>query len=273
MKVSVIVTTYNRPGALIRVLDGLLAQTRLPDEIIVADDGSGEETRQALAPYVNRERPKTLHAWQPDKGFRAAMCRNLAVLSSSGEYLVLLDGDCIPGKNFIEDHLSLARPGCFFQGKRVLVNENAAPSFTIKDTGSVLHQMRLVLAGSLSNGHHIARLPFFPSYTVRGMSGIRSCNMGIFRKDVVAVNGFNHAFTGWGREDSEFVCRLYKWGLKRTENPFRAVCYHLWHKENSRQGLEKNDRLLEEIQDAGIYYCPDGLDSLALKTGKEVDWQ
>ena len=267
MKVSVIVTTYNRPGALVRVLDGLLAQTRLPDEIIVADDGSGEETRQALSPYVSRAVPKIVHAWQPDEGFRAAMCRNRAVLAASGEYLVLLDGDCIPGKSFIEDHLALARPGCFFQGKRVLVNEAIARNFRFEDTGSFLHQVRLLLAGRLSNGHHIVRIPFFPSYIVRGMSGIRSCNMGIFRRDVVAVNGFNHAFTGWGREDSEFVCRLYRFGLKRIENPFRAVCYHLWHRENSRQSLKKNDRLLEEIRDAGVYYCPDGLDSLAGNNG------
>lgn len=263
MKLSVIVTTYNRPGALVRVLDGLLAQTCLPHEIVVADDGSRDETREALVPYLNRKTaPRILHVWQADEGFRAAMSRNRAILASSGEYLVLLDGDCIPEQHFIEDHLALARPGCFFQGKRVLVNEKLAGRFTFKDTLSVPVQAGLALTGGLSNGHHILRLPVLPPRRVRGMSGIRSCNMGLFRKDVVAVNGFNHAFTGWGREDSEFVIRLYRYGLKRLEHPFRAVCYHLWHSENPRDSLERNDRLMEEIRDAGEYYCCEGLASL-----------
>ena len=98
------------------------------------------------------------------------------------------------------------------------------------------------------------------------MSGIRSCNMGLFRKDVVAVNGFNHAFTGWGREDSEFVIRLYRHGLARREHPFRAICYHLWHRENPREHLEQNDRLMAEVLEAGTAYCEEGLDSLDRET-------
>lgn len=94
--------------------------------------------------------------------------------------------------------------------------------------------------------------------------------MGIYKKDVLAVNGFNHAFTGWGREDSELVIRLYQLGLHRREHPFRAICYHLWHRENCRESLERNDTLMEEIQNAGVVYCPEGLDSLAKEPEEEA---
>lgn len=270
MKVSVIVTTYNRPRALVRVLDGLLAQTRLPDEIIIADDGSGEKTREALLPYVNRKETRVVHVWQEDRGFRAAMSRNRAIMASTGEYLVLLDGDCIPDACFIADHLALARTGCFFQGKRVLVNETAVKGFTFRDTTSVLNLLRLAVTGGLSNAHHIIRLPFFPPYRVKKLSGVRSCNMGIFRKDVVAVNGFNHAFTGWGREDSEFVIRLFNYGLVRLEHPFRAICYHLWHRENPRDSLEQNDQIMETVRSSGAFYCADGLARLELEREKKA---
>ncbi len=94
------------------------------------------------------------------------------------------------------------------------------------------------------------------------LSGIRSCNMGVFRADVVAVNGFNHDFEGWGREDSEFAVRLFKHGLIRKEHPFRAICYHLWHPENPRTRVPDNDRLLERAMAADTCVCHNGLDSL-----------
>jgi len=86
--------------------------------------------------------------------------------------------------------------------------------------------------------------------------------MGFFKEDLVAVNGFNQEFTGWGREDSELAARLYRYGLKRRENPFRAVCYHLWHPENSRTWLARNDELLEKTLQAKEFYCTRGIKSL-----------
>ncbi len=262
MKVSVIVTTYNRPDALKKVLDGLLHQTRFPSEILVADDGSNDATRQMLEVYIRYPQIRILHVRQEDKGFRAARIRNKAVVASKGDYLILLDGDCIPEKHFVQDHESLAQKGCFFQGKRVLVNRSAEDKFDHTVSGSGTRRVVLAFKKGLSNRHHIFRIPFFPSHTTTRLSGVRSCNMGIFKDNLVAVNGFNHAFKGWGREDSELVVRLYKYGLKRKENPFKAICYHLWHKENDRAGLEKNDALLQQVIDSPSYECRAGLNEL-----------
>ena len=83
--------------------------------------------------------------------------------------------------------------------------------------------------------------------------------MGLFKKDIVAVNGFNLDFVGWGREDSELAVRLYHYGLKRKDHPFMAVCFHLWHDENSRERLSVNDQLLKKAMDSNDYFCPNGL--------------
>ncbi|MBI9091600.1 MAG: glycosyltransferase family 2 protein [Desulfobacterium sp.] len=271
MNVSVIVTTYNRPHDLKRVLDGLLNQTRLPHEIIVADDGSCEETATLISQVAaSSTQCPVFHVWHEDKGFRAAEIRNRAILKSSGDYIISLDGDCIPGKHFVEDHLLLAKPGTFFQGKRVLVEQERARSFTFHHTQRTMGLVVDALKGNISNAHHLVRMPFFPALTTTRMSGIRSCNMGFYREDLFSVNGFNQDFTGWGREDSELAARLYNYGLKRREHPFMAICFHLWHPENDRTNFTTNDAILNETVLSGEYCCANGLKRTPCK-GKDND--
>jgi glycosyltransferase involved in cell wall biosynthesis len=259
MKIGVIVSTYNRPDALVKVMTGLMNQSRRPDEIIVADDGSTDATRQAINPFLEKKKPGCIHVWQTDDGFRLSKIRNEAIKASQSDYLVFLDGDCIPHCHFIKDHGALAKPGCFFQGKRVIVSQQASPLFEHTHTRSFLHLVGCVMTGKISNGHHIIRLPFLPAYTTKKMSGIRGCNMGFYKSDLLAVNGFNQAFKGWGREDSEIVARLYNYGIRRREHPFMAICYHLWHPENTRSRMDENDRLLDQALASNQYYCKKGI--------------
>lgn len=259
MKISVIVTTYNRPSALKRVLDALSDQTCPADEVIVADDGSGKETETLIQTFDVKKLPQLLHVWHEDKGFRAAKIRNDAIRKSTGEYIILLDGDCIPNRHFVEDHLRLVRPGCFFQGKRVLVKKTMADSFTHQDANRVGRLLRLMLKGCFQNSHHLIRCSWCPPKYSKGLSGTRSCNMGFLKSDLVAVNGFNEAFRGWGREDTELVVRLYRYGLLRRTHSFMAICFHLWHPENSRESLAENNRRLQQIIQAEDYFISDGL--------------
>lgn len=260
MKISVIVTTYNRPDALKKVILGLLSQTRLPDEIIIADDGSSKETKDVVNTMaLSSDTCSIVHVWQEDRGFRAARIRNLAIKKALCDYIVLLDGDCIPEAHFIEDHAKLARTGFFFQGKRILVEKNYSCLF---DFGSTTQKIKLLLRSitkDISNIHHILRIPFFPVFQTQKLTGIKSCNMGILKKDLYAVNGFNQDFIGWGREDSELAVRLYNHGLKRTGHPFMAVCFHLWHKENDRTRIRINDDLLEKQMESRQIRCRNGI--------------
>jgi len=259
MQLSVIMTTYNRPGALSRVLDGLAGQSRLPDEVIIADDGSGTDTLAVIRSFQESSPFPLIHVRHADRGFRAAAIRNKAINASQGEYLVSLDGDCIPDRHFIEDHLSLAQPGCFFQGKRVLIEKQRAETFSFEEVLTPWRKLKCLLQPGLGNRHHLFRLLIVPAITSRRLSGIRSCNMGFFRDDIFAVNGFNEEFEGWGREDSELAVRFFNYGLKRRSHAFAAICFHLWHAENNRDRLALNDALLAEIRAAETYYCARGL--------------
>lgn len=260
MKISVIVTTYNRPKALKEVIQGLFLQSRLPFEIIIADDGSRRDTEESVNQLSQKfNKCGIVHVWQEDQGFRAARIRNLAIKKAAGDYIVLLDGDCIPEAHFIEDHAKLARTGFFFQGKRVLVEKNFSQSFAFENTKQRIKLLLHSAFGDISNAHHILRLPFFPTSETKKLKGIKSCNMGIFKKDLIAVNGFNQEFTGWGREDSELAARLYNLGLKRRGHPFMAVCFHLWHGENERTRIKINDALLKKQVESKQITCKNGI--------------
>ena len=253
--IAAIVSTYNSPAYLRRVLQGYRTQQRHPDELIVADDGSTGETARVVEEFARSAPFAVRHVWHEDRGFRLAEIRNRAILAASAEYLVFSDGDCIPHPRFIGDHLSALQSGSFVTGKRMLVGRELSSEFSWQGTGETLLSC---LAGSISGAHHLIRLPWLV-VSRSGNGGLRGCNMAMFRCDLLAVNGFNEQITGWGREDSELVARLYAYGLRRREPPFSAIVFHLWHPENSRSSLGENDRLLEETVTAGIYRCPCGI--------------
>lgn len=241
------------------MLEGLACQTREPDEIIVADDGSMTDTAEMVKGFAGELPFPVFHVWQEDLGFRAARIRNRAIKESSGEYIIFLDGDCIPNRHYLADHVKLAEKGCFVQGKRIIVGRGASPSFNASHSNSLAALLRMALAGRISNRHHILRLPFLPALKNMRFKGIKSCNMGIFREDAIAVNGFNEAFIGWGREDSEFASRLFKFGLRRKEHLFMAVCFHLWHPENPKAHLGVNEATLRATMDGDEYRCREGI--------------
>lgn len=259
MKASVIITTYNRPQFIKRVIDGHLNQTRQPDEIIIADDGSTEKTGFLVNEFKRRSKIAILHIWQEDRGFRASLIRNKAIAHSSGKYLIICDDDVIPDKRFVEDHLRYAEKGHFIQGHRVLLGKAFSEHFTCKNI-SFFNLLKLFTKNQANNIFNALRLPL-PLITIsQKLKGIRSCNMSFFREDFFAVNGFNEDFKGWGKEDSELVVRFFKYGLKRKDIKFRACCYHLYHPSYSRENLNKNIALLERTIKGKGYFCVNGID-------------
>jgi glycosyltransferase involved in cell wall biosynthesis len=258
MRVSVIISTYNRPGYLKRVMEGYLVQTQAPDEIVIADDGSTEETTSLIQQISQNSKTKILHVWQEDQGFKAAQIRNKAIAQSSGEYLIICDDDSIPCLTMVEDHLRYAESGFFIQGHRVLLEPQISEHFSYKDIrfGKIL---QLSIRGLIGNPINALRLPIPLIRISQNMKGIRSCNMSFYRKDLLAVNGFNEDFVGWGREDSELALRFYQYGLKKKDLKFRACCFHLYHQLFSRDRLEKNIELFEETEKQGEFFCKNGI--------------
>ena len=258
MTISLIITTYNRPDALHLVLKSVLQQKHLPDEIIIADDGSNAETRNLIRAMADQSTIPIFHAWQPDRGFRAAMVRNRAIAMAKGEYIIMIDGDMLLHPYFIQNHLDVAEQGVFMQGGRVLLN-------SIK-TDEILasHDIEFsFFSKGIENRKNALYSPFLSHFFLKkgdSIKGIKTCNFSLFRSDVLAVNGFDNCFVGWGREDSDFAVRLFNNGVMRKNIKFAALAYHLYHPENPRQSLPENDQRLQMSMDENMIRCNDGIE-------------
>lgn len=257
LRVSLIITTYNWKEALAVVLASAFGQTRLPDEIIVADDGSTDGTGDLVREIAKQAPVPVHHSWQEDKGFRAARSRNLAISAATGEYLILVDGDIALECHFIEDHLATARQGFFVQGGRVLLDQ--------RKTREVLAHGAMSLsffARGLANRKNAFRsklLSRFFSCEAYGLGGIKTCNFAFFREDALAVNGFDEDFEGWGREDSDFAARLLNHGIRRWNLRFKSVVFHLYHPVQSRGRLSANDTILARTVAENLTWCINGI--------------
>jgi len=252
MPISVIVTTYNRPDALRAVLDGLGAQADRDFEAIVADDGSRDDTR-ALVERTSAAFPVPLaHVWQEDKGFRAGAARNRAAGRARGEYLVFLDGDCVPRPDFVARHRALAERGWMVAGNRVLLSE----AFTARALQERLplhawsaQQWREARGrGDINRTLPLACLPLGPLRKVAASrwQRVRTCNLGVWTDDFRRVQGFDETFEGWGFEDSDLAVRLLNAGVRRKEGAFATGVLHLWHRENDRRHEGRNWDLLQQ---------------------------
>ena len=257
MKISLIITTYNWKEALEISLKSVLEQVQMPLEIIVADDGSGDETAEVIRNLAVKAPVPVIHCWQEDKGFRLSASRNKAIAGARGDYIVLIDGDIILEKHFIYDHARFSQSGYFAQGTRVLLNEELS-----KETLGEKRLMGFFCARGVENRKNCLRssiLSSLFSFTNRKMSGVRTCNFAFWRKDAIAINGFNEEFVGWGREDSEFTARLINYGMVRRNIKFNALAYHLYHPMSDRSYLEENDRLLQKTVEQKSCRCEKGI--------------
>jgi glycosyltransferase involved in cell wall biosynthesis len=251
-RISVILVTYEWPDALDRVLFSLSKQLVFPHEIIVADDGSGPETRDCVERWRTLL-PFSLHyVRQEDRGFRAAEARNRGVALSSGDYLLFLDGDCLVFKDFIARHQQLAEPHWQVVGNRVLLNPHSTQLVLTQAINPLVWDWRAFLKAR-RKGWMNRLLPLFRlgdgrwrKHRSRKWRGAQSCNLGIWRDDFFAVNGFDEAFQGWGHEDADLVARLIAHGCLRKDGHFAVPVLHLWHKENSRELNAKNIQRLEQ---------------------------
>jgi glycosyltransferase involved in cell wall biosynthesis len=250
--ISVVITTYNRPDALEAVVRACFRQNDKNFEIIIADDGSTANTRACVEQLALKAPVALSHVWQPDQGFRAAMARNRGILAAKGAYIVFLDGDCIPQRDFIARHRALARPGCLVSGSRILLSE--ALTRRVLDDGvdvaasPLPARLRWRLRGDINKVLQLAvRWPDL-GRTSRGFSWrrIKSCNLGVWRSDLERVNGFDESFTGWGYEDSDLVLRLFHAGVRRKDGAFATEVFHLWHHEAQRDRESSNHKVVLE---------------------------
>ena len=257
MRVSLIISTYNWPKSLILVLKSIENQTIFPEEVVIADDGSTVETKEVIAKFQKDSDLNIIHSWQEDNGFRVAKSRNKAIAKSCGDYIILIDGDIILHPKFVQDHVNNAKVGYFMQGSRVLLSQDITEQIIISKRISFSFFSKGMKGRK--NSIHSNFLSKIFSTNKNSLSGARSCNIAFFKQDFIGVNGFNNAFEGWGREDSEFIVRLLNNGLNRKVVRFNAVQYHLWHKDSDRKHLDYNNQLLRNSIEHKLKVCKKGI--------------
>ncbi len=255
--ISIIVSTYNRADALDAVLRSLSRQSDRHFEIVVADDGSGAATARVVRDWTARAPVAVKHVWHEDRGFRLAEIRNLGIRQSAGRYLVFLDGDCITRPSFVAAHRRLAETGWFVTGNRILMSQRlTAQALTEASTArpepelfGLFAHLSLRTRGDLNRLAPLFALPLGGLRKRRATQwrGANGSNMAFWRDDLEAVDGFDAAFTGWGREDSDMFIRLIRAGVRRKDGRFATGVLHLWHREADRSGLDTNERRLAEI--------------------------
>lgn len=266
MKTAVIVTTYNRPDALSCVLEGYCHQHDQDFVLVVADDGSTDETAAVIRSFQRRGIMPLTHVWHEDRGFRAAAIRNRAVAATDADYIVFTDGDCVPSRHFVRAHKTLAEAGYFLGSNRILLREAL--------TGRVLREHLPIhqwgwrdwmRAWGRNEVNRLVPLLTVPDWPFRkGMpnrwEGIKTCNLSVWRHDLVRVNGLDESYEGWGLEDSDLVIRLLRAGVKHKSARFAAPVFHLWHPEQDRSAMPENRVRLEALIRSDRVWAEKGLD-------------
>jgi glycosyltransferase involved in cell wall biosynthesis len=242
VRLTVVINTYENPVALDAVLARLCRARQLADELVVADDGSGPPTRDVVETWKRRAPMPLRHAWQEHQGFRRARALNTAISAAQGDYLVFLDGDCLPSEKFASDHRVLAEENYFVQCRRCFVEEDSVADVLAGKKSLA----QLALTGKISGLFKSFRLPWPVIRRDQNLNGILGCNLAIWKKDLVAVNGYDESYEGWGKEDSDLAARLYHLGRKRKFVHGRAIVYHLNHPPASRAWVPDALKRLEE---------------------------
>jgi len=257
--VSIVITTYNRSDSLSIVLKALEKQTDTAFEVVIADDGSSNQHCEVIKQIANQCSYPVAYVWHPDTGFTVSRARNLGITVARQEYIILLDGDCVPEKDFVAQHKRMSQSGCLVTGSRILLSEaftdkviDGSEDIVGKSTGYWLNTWH---RGQINKLTHLCRLPD-GAYRIQPTfkwQGIRSCNMGLWRKDLEVVNGFDATFEGWGHEDADLVLRLFHAGVLRKKSFCATEVFHLWHPDANRNAESNNrDRVIERIENGVV---------------------
>jgi GT2 family glycosyltransferase len=258
MRLALVVTTYERPDALARVLETIARQTSTPDELVIADDGSGAATRELIAGFASGAPYPVHHVWREHRGYGHGRMCNRGFAAAEGDYVVLLDGDMLLDSHFLADHRRAARPGCYVQGCRILLDATATshalatgelPRFTSRGLG-IRRRLYALRA---------PRLSLTLGTVANGLLAIKSCNQGFWRADLLRVNGFDEELSGWGPADKELCVRLENSGVRRRSILFGAIAYHLDHPPADRSSLARNIAGLAASRSTGRTRCDHGI--------------
>lgn len=235
MSPSIIISTYNHPSWLEKVLWGYQCQSHQDFDIIIADDGSSEETQEIIKRYQNILPQQITHIWHEDNGFQKSAILNKAIQSSQSDYLIFTDGDCIPRRDFIQRHLSLAEKNCFLSGGYCKLPMDISKSLTREniESGDAFDTAWLKEQGfDKKSSLFKLGLKKLSSKAIDTLTPTKAtwngCNASTWKENILAVNGHNETMQ-YGGEDREMGMRMINNGIKPKQIRNRALTLHLDH--------------------------------------------
>ena len=268
INVGIIISTYNNPSWLEKTLWGYLYQTRPADEIIIADDGSKEDTRLLINSFKDKLPIK--HIWHEDNGFQKSRILNKALIASQSEYIIFTDPDCIPRKDFIATHIKYAEEGFFLSGGYFKLPMNISLQLSQEDiaTGNAfslkwLKQQHLKYNFKCTKLIKNSKFNQFMNFITPTKATWNGCNASGWRKDMLTINGFNEEMQ-YGGQDREFGERLFNLGIKSKQIRYSAIVIHLDHKRpyKTKESIAKNIGIRKNTRKKNIIETPSGIKQL-----------
>eukprot|EP01047_Picozoa_sp_COSAG01_P002593 COSAG01_NODE_69_length_28801_cov_10.460038_19_plen_274_part_00 len=251
MLISIVMTSYNWPEVLKQNLLSLKEQSDTNFEVIITDDGSGPEVKE----MINKLKPilpfKLKYLWQKDNGFHNSKTRNRGIAETSGDYIIFLDQDCIPHFEFIKRMRQLSEERYFCTFKRVFIHKKLSKKYL--ETNFKLHKKQFLwflakkILNQASHTENSLCLPFgFNRYKRKQTIGGHSF-IGVWKADLIKINGFNEKFKGWGYEDTDLICRLIQHDIHRKLAHFYCFVSHIYHAPNfASKDRNKNEALFKK---------------------------
>ena len=241
--ISVIISTYNQPNWLKKVLVGYQQQTFTDFEMIIADDGSTEDTKAIIESFQKQSNLNIQHVWQEDNGFRKTTILNKAILITKADYLLFTDGDCIPRKDFVQTHFNFKKENCFLSGGYFKLPKTISENITEDDikTQRCFKKEWLINQG-LKPNFKINKLTAkgFKQWLLNTFTPTKATwdgmNASGWKKDILSVNGFDTRMH-YGGEDRELGERLINKGVKPIQIRYSAICVHLYHERSYKNDV------------------------------------
>ncbi|UCF19407.1 MAG: glycosyltransferase [Gemmatimonadota bacterium] len=269
-RIAVILSTYNQPAHLERVLWGYARQSLAEFRLLIADDGSGPETRAVIGRVQAETGLRIGHVWQEDRGFRKTEILNRALLAAEADYLIFSDGDCIPREDFVAVHARQAEPGRFLSGGALRLSPQLTETITIDDVRSGrAMDARWLLSQSWRPGRR--RLRLLRSPLLAGLLDLVALtsptwnggNASTWRRHLLEVNGFDTDI-GYGSEDRALGARLENLGLRGKSIRYQAPLLHLEHPRPymEKEIVERNRALRKRLKRDRVIRAARGLAEL-----------
>lgn len=252
---SLFICTYEMPRHLSLVLAAVERQSTRDFEILVCDDGSSDTTRQLVESFAAKSAFKVRYFWQEHQGFRKCRILNQAAREATGSVFIFLDGDCVPHRDYVRDHLENQEEGHYLAGRRVELGPLISTALTVDQisAGYFDHPRLPLIMSALKNDTEFLNRSFrVPSKTLRHLFkmnrvvDLKGCNYSIPRRALEAINGFDEQYEGYGREDTDVEIRLQNLGYRIKSMKGLAIQFHVWHPR--RDFTPANDERLEELK-------------------------